>query len=155
MVAGRPIPVLLYADDAVLLARTTIGLQRLMDAFFTFMVQKKMVINKSKTYTMIYGPKLPKTFFIEKSAIQTVTSFCYLGILFMDNGSWSQHVTNIRAKMNRATQGIFKFSSKLGNWPFYGMVALYKAKGASTPSMGQGCRVTQIISSCKHKKTSS
>lgn len=89
---------------------------------------------------MICGhkPKPPKTFFIENSPINTVNSFSYLDILFTDNGSWSQHILNTRAKMSRATQGIFKFSSKVGNRPTNEMVAIFKAKGASIALYGAG-----------------
>lgn len=76
-IAGISVPVLLYADDAMLLCRTLVGLQRLMDKFGIFIASRKLLINKAKTFAMVCDPKPKKckTFYIDSTSVETVNDF--------------------------------------------------------------------------------
>lgn len=74
------IPVLLYADDAVLIAN---GLQLLLDIFYDFMGGLYMNINHKKLFNMICAPKntCSRSYHFPGIPIAKVTNFNYLGLL--------------------------------------------------------------------------
>ena len=55
MIEGQPTPVLLYADDAVLIARTPAALCKLINGFVLFMERLDLRSNYSKSKIMSCG----------------------------------------------------------------------------------------------------
>ena len=78
------IPLLLYADDIVLLAESEKDLQKLLDKLFTWCHKWRMQVNNDKTKIIHFRPKfMGKTDFKFKygeTNIELVTSYRYLGV---------------------------------------------------------------------------
>ena len=78
------IPLLLYADDIVLLAESEKDLQKLLDELFTWCHKWRMQVNNDKTKIIHFRPKfMSKTDFKFKygeTNIELVTSYRYLGV---------------------------------------------------------------------------
>ena len=81
---------LCYADDMVLIAPTTAGLQHLMNIVNDEITNLDLIINSSKTCCMSFRPKIflknrnPK-FFIGDHQIESVKSHEYLGIMISND----------------------------------------------------------------------
>jgi hypothetical protein len=55
--AGLVVPLLLYADDLVLISTTQSGLQRLMDRLERFCEDRRLTVNIEKTKTLVFGAR--------------------------------------------------------------------------------------------------
>lgn len=91
---------LLYADDAVLLSKTKIGLQRLMDATADYSVKNELVINNKKMKILAVRPgRLLKTAWVLNSE-RITKSKChkYLGVTFNNNGRYKTQLEEQRKK---------------------------------------------------------
>ena len=87
-IGSHPIPLLLYADDAVLIARTGRGLQLLIDNFSILMNNVELHPNFGKTFTMFSVQNLVKVFAsFNKAKISNTDSFSNLAILFDSEGT--------------------------------------------------------------------
>lgn len=87
-IGKRSIGTLLYADDAVLLARTPIGLQRIVTNFASYMSNLDLKVNISKTFIMKYSKPSIKCceIFINSEKLNLTDHFSYLGIVFDKRG---------------------------------------------------------------------
>ena len=82
-VGKRPTPLLLYADDAVILSRTRVGLIRYLRTFIDYCLDNKLTINYDKTKILVFA----KTHYryhwqLRGKQIQQINHFRYLGINF-------------------------------------------------------------------------
>lgn len=86
------IPILLHADDMLLLSRTRIGLTRLISACNNYLTRMKLTMNYDKSKTMVFGKscKIYKWVFGGKPT-QQVHEFSYLGVPYHHRLSWSSH----------------------------------------------------------------
>lgn len=93
----KMIPALLYADDAVLLARTVRGLQLLLDCFIDFMESLDLVTNFKKSHSMTIGSRTATKvkFYCRGAELTKVSEFPYLGVLFDDHGMSSWHINGM------------------------------------------------------------
>lgn len=137
-VGVRPTPVLLYADDAVLITRTANGLQCLIEKFTQFMTEKDLLLNLTKTFVMTCGKNRARTrqHHVGVVKINRVSSFTYLGLFFNRNGTWGTHIKVSNLKILRTIEGIFRFVSKIGNKPTREILALYRSKSITTACYG-------------------
>lgn len=128
-IGARGIPVLLYADDAVLLAHTPRGLQCLIDGFVAFMDSLDLLANLSKSYIMEAGNKPCKKFVYRIGAhtLGKVQSFSYLGILFDGLLNVKMLIEERCSKLVGCTGSIMCFGRRLGHWSPEQMVKLYNA----------------------------
>ena len=79
---------LLFADDTLLLGETEDDMQRALDATMKYCIQNKMTKNVSKTKYMICSRgKIRKqsNLYINRTAIEGVDTFCYLGVMLKYN----------------------------------------------------------------------
>ena len=81
---------LLYADDTVLLSKSPKGLQNLLNSLSVYCKKWALDVNIYKTKIMIFckgrQPKQLPEFVYDCSKIDIVSSFCYLGVDFYNNG---------------------------------------------------------------------
>lgn len=100
---------LLYADDLVLFSDNVIDMQKKIDALNIFCLNWDLKVNIDKSKMMVFrnGGYLKQTekWWINKTRIESVTYYSYLGILFSSRLSWSKWADNQACK---ASKIIFK-----------------------------------------------
>ena len=81
---------LLYADDAVVFAKSPEVLQCILHDIESYCTRWGLKINTSKTKAMIFekGRHSHFDFYLNNSKLELVDSFKYLGIHFFKNGNW-------------------------------------------------------------------
>lgn len=97
---NKSVPILLYADDAVLIACTANGLHILWD----------LQVNFSKSSVVTYGRPSTKS---KSFKWMKVKNFNYLEILFNQTLSWVAFLTVRLQSYYRNLEAIFKFAQKL------------------------------------------
>lgn len=117
-IGARPIPVLLYADDAVLLARTPRGLQRLVDGFVHYMEDLDLAPNLNKSYVMEAGRKACRkfTYKIGTHTLGKVKSFNYLGLLIDEHLDFKGLIEGRGKKLVTSVGAIADFGRRVGYW---------------------------------------
>ncbi len=100
--------ILLYADDAVLMANTPGGLQIALDAFAEYCRSWKLAVNIQKTKIVVFSKRKTKRynteFKLDGFQLEVMDQFSYLGVLFSYNGSFLMHRKN---KFNQANKSMF------------------------------------------------
>ena len=76
--AAMQIFILLFADDAVLIAQNEIQLQKLIDAFSQFCAVNELRINTDKTNVMLVN--CTRTIICNSCSLKQVANFQYLGL---------------------------------------------------------------------------
>jgi hypothetical protein len=103
--AGLVVPLLLYADDLVLISTSQSGLQRLIDRLERFCEDRGLTVNIEKTKTLVFGArkclKVPITF--KGNPVEQVESFKYLGLVFHQNCSFKTAIDTLLASARKAT----------------------------------------------------
>ena len=87
----------LYADDLVLLSESKDGLQRCIDNVSNFAKAKRLTISTKKSKSMVFnlpGRFLRDKFVLDGSTLESVQSFCYLGIDIKSSGTM-KHAMNV------------------------------------------------------------
>ena len=85
------IKLFLYADDLILMAKTTQDLKEHLKALELFCLEVGMQVNNGKTKVMIFTLKRKKAhreFVFEGSPLQVVNEYKYLGLHFHNKPSW-------------------------------------------------------------------
>ena len=105
---------LLYADDIILLSSTESGLQKSLDELNKFCSSWKLDVNKEKSKVMIFnsnGKTHLNYFKINDVHIETVKTYCYLGITLKYNGN-----INVSTKllMEKGRKAWFKIKKTIG-----------------------------------------
>jgi len=87
--AGILIPLLLYADDIVLISDSAEGLQRHLDALQDFCLQRDLTVNLGKTKVMVFNTshawlksRSAPSFSYKGEVVDIVHSYVYLGVTF-------------------------------------------------------------------------
>lgn len=97
---------LLWADDLVLLALDKESLQNNINILQKFCNTWGLSINLKKTKILTFHsgrkPKPIDNFYLGEDLIESVTSYCYLGIVFHHNGSFKVALSERRKKALRA-----------------------------------------------------
>ncbi|XP_078503380.1 cystine/glutamate transporter-like [Lissotriton helveticus] len=77
-----PVPIMQYADDIVLLSKTPVGLQRLVNMLVTYLTEENLELNKNKTKVLriTERKKLKYTWTINNSLLEEEDSYKYLGM---------------------------------------------------------------------------
>ena len=82
---------MLYADDAVVFAKSPESLQSILNDIELYCNTWGLKINTAKTKAMIFETSRHATqydFYINNVKLEVVRSFKYLGIYFFENGNW-------------------------------------------------------------------
>lgn len=102
--------ILLYADDTVLLAESSEGLQNALNAFHTYCKQWKLNVNVEKTKILIFskGPLIKKEFHYNNNGIENVKEFKYLGIILTRGGTFCKAKKHLSEQAQKAMYGVIR-----------------------------------------------
>lgn len=98
--------VLLYADDIVLLSESQSGLQNCLDHLYSYCESWKLEVNTDKSKVIVFnsnGKTYKNTFLYNKTEIETVAQYNYLGITMKFNGN-----------LDKARKAYFKIKKNVG-----------------------------------------
>ncbi|XP_063418062.1 uncharacterized protein LOC134700624 [Mytilus trossulus] len=105
---------LLYADDIVLLSESKTGLQASLNTLSTYCSNWKLQVNVQKSKVLVFnsnGKTYLNEFFYNDNVIQTVSKYCYLGIMLKCNGNFNLAVSLL---MEKARKACFKIKKTIG-----------------------------------------
>ena len=83
-VRGVLVPLLLYADDLILVSTTAAGLQMQLDALASFCDQRQLTVNLSKTKVVVFEPRCSGVadFVLNGAVVERGESYKYHGFVF-------------------------------------------------------------------------
>ena len=98
---------LLFADDATFVAHTSMGLQRILNAFSDACRIFGLTISTDKTVVMQQGVQVLSDFYLDGVKLQNVREFCYLGSVVTEGVSLDEEIS---ARIGKAsgTFGLLK-----------------------------------------------
>ena len=101
---NEPLNCLMYADDLVLLSRSEKGMQHCLNNLTDYCNKWRLTISIPKTKMLITNkPKhVAYNFKIDNQTIETVTKFCYLGIIITNTGNFKPAIENLALKASKA-----------------------------------------------------
>ena len=105
---------MLYADNIVLLANSKEALQTFLDIFDDYCTSWKLHMNADKSKEVVFnsnGKQFLNTFKCANCTLETVNSYCYLGVTFNHNGSLT-HTSKLL--MEKAKKTLFKINNTIG-----------------------------------------
>ncbi len=110
--SGNLIPLLMYADDIVLLSESIEGLQSSLNTLNHYTSRWKLRINLKKTKVMIFENKrsLAPIFLLGRNIVEVVEKYKYLGIIFYYTGNFKLAQNELYLKGLKA---LFSISSKI------------------------------------------
>ena len=81
---GVMVPLLLYADDLILMSESASGLQKQLDALASFCEQRQLAVNLSKTKVVVFEARQSDVcdFVLSGAVVERVESYEYLGFVF-------------------------------------------------------------------------
>ena len=101
---------LLWADDLVLLALNEISLQNILNILNDFCTDWELEINLKKTKILAFGSRKCDTkFVIGDNQIEYADRYCYLGIVFDKNGTFTPALSELRKKSLKAFFGLKRY----------------------------------------------
>jgi hypothetical protein len=106
-IGDKNVSVLLYADDAVLLAENADELQRMLDSLNEGTTSMNLRVNVGKTKVVVFESEKEarvESFHMNGQAVEVVQEFVYLGRLFEKNGSVDGEIER-RASAGRRVAG--------------------------------------------------
>ena len=109
---------MLYADDLILLAESEHDLQTQMNSLGTYANIFQMEVNQRKTKVMIFDKpakikkRISKTWTTGGTCIEEDKIYKYLGVLFTSDGSFIEHIKNLKEKANEAYYSIIAKSKE-------------------------------------------
>ena len=92
---------LMYADDLVVIFRSEVGLQGLIDKLGDYCKRWRMEVNTDKTKIIKFsgnGHCCKTTFFYWEKLIENVINYKYLGLVFNAAGTWSNAMDNLSTR---------------------------------------------------------
>ena len=118
MLNNVPINCLLYADDLILVSESKEGLQNLLNGLNIFSKQWFLEVNTQKTKSLIFSRKRNKPntqFYLGEHVLPSCDSYCYLGCMFSQNGSFKLAAQMLYDKAIKSMYGllntIYKYKS--------------------------------------------
>lgn len=115
---NEEIPILLYADDLVLLSTTEIGLKKALNILENFCEERELTINSNKSNVMLFtksGKKKTGTIWkLKNETIKETKEYNYLGLLITCNGQWKSCIEEriYKAKLRMKDVISFYYNNK-------------------------------------------
>jgi len=80
---GVMVPLLLYADDLILMSESAAGLQKQLDALASFCEERLLTVNLSKTKVVVFEHRQTDapSFVLNDAVVERVESYKYLGFV--------------------------------------------------------------------------
>ena len=109
----KKLPILMFADDTVLLSTSSHGLQHSLRLLESFCNKWQLTVSLKKTKVMVFNANfkpLKYSFFIYNERVDIVASYTYLGISLTPSGN----VKNTRVALkNKALRALFAYTNVL------------------------------------------
>ena len=129
LVGNRPTPLLLYADDTIILSRTRIGLLRYLRSFIDYCALNHLTINFEKTKIVVFAKARYKyQWKVRGNSIEQVYHFKYLGVNFSYNNKWAYHLEKVVKSSKAQLSLLAKFFHRKGNRNIPAAMKIYVAK---------------------------
>ena len=112
LLAGKKVPIILYADDMVLLSNSAKEMQNMLDKLCDYLTENKLFMNTSKTKVMTFHKgRLPNSekgpFNAGNVELEKVSEFVYLGVTFTPQLAFSKHLEKLNARARAKIGHIF------------------------------------------------
>jgi hypothetical protein len=121
--------ILLYADDAVVLAESALGLQSGLDALHEYCTRWKLVLNTDKTKVVVFraGGRLRANdrWKYGDCYLEVTSYFVYLGLVFSHTGSFARAQQTLAAQAKKAVFSLYKYTRKFVNLDPFVMCDLF------------------------------
>ena len=105
---------LLYADDIILLSSTQQGLQNSLNILNNYCVSWKLEVNQQKSKVIVFnsnGKSFLNNFKVNENYLETVKSYCYLGVTIKYTGNLN---TSSKLLMEKGRKAWFKIKKSVG-----------------------------------------
>ena len=110
------LPLLMFADDLVLLADNHIGLQRYLEILAEYCHKWHIQVNFVKTKVVVFSrDRCPQnySFSINESILEITNEYKYSGLLLQSNGTYKKAVTTLAGQANKALFSLMSKASHL------------------------------------------
>ena len=144
-IGEQEVRVIMFADDLVLLAETSEGLQQSLSALYHYCHSWQLKINADKSKVMIFSKTSRTystsnlTFFVGERKIEIVSSIKYLGLVLTSNGSMSSAISTLANQARKAPFDLIKKTTYLHYPPPYLMCKCFDA--LMTPILEYGSQI--------------
>ena len=151
MIGDTSINCLLYADDIILLSHSEEGLQKSLNTLDHFCSSWKLEVNEQKSKIMVFnsnGKTHCNYFKYKGNYLETVKSFCYLGVTIKYTGN-----LNLTSKllMEKGRKAWFKIKKSVGlNNPCKLLEKLFDS--LISPIILYGCEVWGVVNNLKENE---
>ena len=107
--------IILYADDAVIFAKSAESLQNMINAIQNYSNTWHLTINSSKTKIMVFenGKHSHLRIYLNGVELEVVNSFRYLGVELFINGNWSWAQKHIAQHATRALHRLYNIFKQI------------------------------------------
>ena len=125
---GMRVNLLMYADDAVLLACSAEGLRRHLISLWYFCNKWNLSVNTTKTKVSIFGKDAyPDCFRYGDIVLEKVHAYKYLCVWITTSGSFNMAQKHLASQSKKAIFALKKTLSNLGSPPVIVTMKLYEA----------------------------
>ena len=141
-IGDQEVSIIMFADDLVLLADSSEGLQQSPSVLQEYCRVWQLTISTEKTKVMINSKASLSTryrFFINDKEIETISSIKYLGLVLKSNGSLLQAVSTLTHQARKSVFVLMKKITFLDFPPPFLMCKLFDT--LITPIIEYGCQI--------------
>lgn len=139
---NQKVPILLYADDIVLLSKSAAGLQHLLHILRLFSDEKLLSVNLAKTQVVIFNDfrhSHSDSFLFGQHHLQIVDHYTYLGIVLHRTGHFKEAIQKLACAGKRALFAMQYRCSELGIQDIKLRCSLFSS--LVQPVLSYGCEI--------------
>lgn len=122
-------PAMMFADDTLLLSKSPMGIQRVLDSSTIFCKNRGLEINTLKTKFMVFN--LANTSRLNPclngTLLERVSVFDYLGVTVSETFEWGPQMAKARLKLAQTVGGIAKMYRNSSHKPAGPIAEIYKS----------------------------